>query len=401
MASRVRAAAAFAAGSALIGLALFACSKKDDGGGGGSTSPIGQNPEPMFRALQDDLVKSCGGPNGKCHVDGSYLNAPRWLGGPDPYVSIRKYRGILPATKDAGDSILLTQIRHEGPALKDAPNDLYRRVADWLLAEVPPPPLPNTGAFFVQDGYNNIHLDAVAEGLTGARLTFLATESNGVLTLSALRVVAPLDKNIQIDSPFFVILPRTGKVNADPDVNGFKGEMTVPAGQAVDMFDGKMILLRWDPSGQLKIVFQKIGSTPGQGTAPNCTALDAFKNSAVPAMRMTVDILQDDEDAGADAAPQGTVIGQGSCLGCHAQEPPPNEAPAKPVQAMDLRGVDMDPARACAQARIWIDFKDRSHSMILLNPMGQGNPVHPMKPVTADDPIIQGLKAWVDAEQGN
>lgn len=399
MASRMRAAAALAAG-ALIGLAFLACGGDDDEGGGETPSPIGQDPEPFFRALQDDLVATCGGTNGRCHVNGSYQSAPKWLGGPDPYVSIRKYRGILPATKEVGDSILLTQVRHAGPALNDAPNDLYRRVADWLVAEVPPPPLPNTGSFVVADGFNNVNLDNVGEGLSGARLTFLATEANGVLTLSSLKISAPVDKNLKVDSPFFVILPRNGKVKADPEVNGFTGELTVPAGQNVDMYTGKMILLQWDRTGQLKIVFQKIESTPGQGTATGCVALDAFKSSALPAMRLPVDILADDEgqDGGLEA---GTVVGKGSCLGCHGAEPAANQAPSPAVQAMDLRGADTEPEKACAQARNWINFADKPNSTILLNPTGKGNPQHPMKPVPDSDPIVSGIRAWVDVENAN
>jgi hypothetical protein len=302
---------------------------------------------------------------------------------------------VLPATKEVGDSILLTQVKHDGPALTDAPNDLYRRVADWLTAEVPGPPLPNTGPFSVQSGFNSVPLDTVASGLTNARLTFLATEMNGTLTLSALKVVAPDNANVTLDSPFFVILPRNGKVKAEPEVNGFKGELTVAAGQSVDLFTGKMILLRWDPTGRLKIAFNKISATPGQAALSGCTALELFKSSALPAMGMLVDVLPDDEEPVDPEQP----LGQSSCLGCHAKEPPRNEAPSPPVQAMDLRAAGTDPAAACAQAKIWINKQDKAQSTILLNPMGKGNPQHPMKPVSESDPIIQGIKAWVDAEQ--
>jgi len=391
MASRGRAIASGLA-AVVIGLGIFACG--DDPGDEG-TGPNGTpNPEPLFRALEADLVKTCGGTNGTCHVSGSFQQAPTWLAGPDRYVSVKKHRGVLPATKEVGDSILLTQVKHAGPALTDAPNDLYRRVSDWLTAEVPGPPLPNTGAFSVLSGFNSIPLDTVGPGLANARLTFLATESNGTLTLTALKLVAPTNANVKIDSPFFVILPRNGKVKAEPEVNGFKGELTVAAGQSVDLFTGKMILLRWDPTGRLKIVFNKIESTPGQGTTGACTALELFKSSALPAMSKLVDVLPDDDDPD-----NGEPLGQSSCLGCHAKEPPSDEAPAPSVQAMDLRGAGSDPAAACAQAKIWINMQDKAQSTILLNPMGKGNPQHPMKAVSADDPIIQGIKAWVDAEQ--
>ncbi len=389
--SRNRAiASAFAA--AAIGLGIFACG--DDATDGGTGPNGGPDPEPLFRGLEADLVATCGGPNGTCHVRGSFQQAPAWLGGPDPYVTIKKYRGVLPATKEVGDSILLTQVKHAGPALTDAPNDLYRRVSDWLTAEVPGPPLPNTGAFSVRSGFNSIPLDIVAPGLASARLSFLAVESNGTLTLSALKLTAPTNANVKVDSPFFVILPRNGKVKADPEVNGFKGELTIPAGQSVDLFTGKMILLRWDPTGQLKVVFNKIESTPGQATLPSCSALELFKSSALPAMGMPVDVMPDDDLEPSD----GGDLGQSSCLGCHAKEPLPDEAPQPAVQAMDLRAVATDPAAACAQAKLWINLQDRAQSTILLNPTGKGNPKHPMKPVPESDPIVQGIKAWVDAE---
>lgn len=390
--SRERAIASVLAAAA-IGLGIFACGDDStDGGNGGNGGPDG---ETLFRGLEADLVKTCGGPNGTCHVRGSFQQAPTWLGDPDPYVSATRYRGVLPATKEVGDSILLTQVRHAGPALTEAPDNLYRRVSDWLTAEVPGPPLPNTGAFSVQSGFNSIPLDIVAPGLTNARLTFLATESNGTLTLSALKLTAPANANVKVDSPFFVILPRSGKVKAEPEVNGFKGELTVPAGQSVDLFTGKMILLRWDPTGRLKIVFNKIESTPGQAALAGCSALELFKSSALQAMGMPVDVVPDDD---LDPADGGEPLGQSSCLGCHAKEPPPNEAPAPSVQAMDLRAAATDPAAACAQAKLWINMQDKAQSTILLNPTGKGNPKHPMKAVPENDPIVQGIKAWVDAE---
>lgn len=376
----------------VIALGVFACGDDSDNSGRGPND--GPDPEPLFRALEADLIATCGGPNGTCHVRGSFQQAPTWLRGPDPYESVKLYRGVLPATKEVGDSVLLTQVTHAGPSLADAPNDLYRRVSDWLSAEVPGPPLPNTGAFSVQSGYNSVPLDTIATELARARLTFLATETNGTLTLSALRLTAPDNANVKVDSPFFVILPRNGKVRADPEVNGFKGEVTIPAGSSVELFTGKMILLRWDPTGQLKVVFNKIETSPGKAANTGCTALELFKSSALPAMGKLVDVLPDD-----DMDPDPGDLGQSSCLGCHAKEPPSNQAPSPAVQAMDLRAAGTDPAAACAQAKLWINFSNRAESTILLNPQGRGNPGHPMKSVTENDPIVTGIKAWVDAEE--
>ena len=67
--------------------------------------------------------------------------APHWLGDPDAYLSAKKYPGILPATREPGDSTILTQVDHIGPSLKHYPK-LYDKVSAWLSAELPPPPLP-------------------------------------------------------------------------------------------------------------------------------------------------------------------------------------------------------------------------------------------------------------------
>lgn len=384
----------------LAPLAIFACSSSDSSSTKPTTGASDGGPsvaaEPLFRALQDDLVATCGGTNGTCHVQGAYNSAPTWLGGPDPYVSATHYKGVLPATKDAADSILLTQVQHEGPSLPEAPNDLFTRVSAWLSAEVPGPPLPNTGALVIRDGFNSVPLDAVASGLSGARITFLATETVGAITLSSLQIVPPNNANVTLDSPFFVVLPRNGKVKADPDADGFKGTVTANAGVATDLFTGNMTLLRWDPSGRLKIAFNSISATPATAPTSGCTALDLFKSSALPAMNMTVQVLATDEQGEPIA---GQVSGQGSCLGCHGAAASPGQAPSTPVQAMDLRAAATDPAAACVQAKLWINKKNKDQSTILLNPIGQGNQLHPMQPVDANDPIETGLKAWVEAEQ--
>lgn len=380
----------------LVAGGIFACSD-DPEASDPNLAPDPSQAEPLFRDLEADLVATCGGPNGTCHVQGSFQQAPTWLADPDPYVSIRKYPGMLPATKDIGDSLILTQVKHAGPSLKTAPNNLFERVSTWLSAEVPGPALPTTGAFPVQSGFNQIDLGPVASGLAGGNITFVATDANGVLTLDGIKVRAPNNSNLKLEAPFFVILPRNGKVIAAPAINGFQGELTVPAGATVDMYSGKMVLLRWDPTGQLKLVFNKVEATPGTALLTECSALDLFKSSALPQMRVQVDELagddcQPDADGGGCPDPK-SVIGKNTCIGCHGG------GNATAQNAMDLGGTDEDPARACAQARNWINFDDKSKSTILLNPLGTGNPQHPMGAIQPSDPIIVGIKAWVDAER--
>lgn len=386
---RARGLASAALASATAFALAIAC-----GGGGDGASPDDPTatpaPEPLFRALEADLVATCGGKNGQCHVKGSYQEAPAWLAGPDPYVSARRYPGVLPATRDVNDSILLTQVAHAGPALATH-EALYRRVLDWLSAEVPGPVLPTSGAFSVQSGFNAVDLSAIAEGMTGARLEMLATErSAGVLELTALRLHAPPNAGIRVTSPFFVLLPRSGKVKANPKVDGFEGPLDVPPGATVPFYTGAMTLLRWDPAGRLKVVFGSLETYAGAGAARGCTALDVFQARAVPALQSQVTVIAvEQEDAG---VPPGTELGRGSCLGCHGGG---NEIARG---AMDLSQLATDPAAACAQARNWIDFAARERSVLLLNPLGEANPQHPVKPLTRTDPILEGLAAWIAAE---
>jgi hypothetical protein len=401
MALHARAATGLVIGALLFTtFGFLACSSEEPepqpgAGDGGAVT----DPEPLFRIVQKDLIARCGGPNGGCHVRGA--SAPHWLGDPDPYLSAKKYPGILPATRDPGDSTILTQIDHVGPTLKRYP-ELYSHTAEWIAAELPKPALPNTGAFNVSIGLNVINLNTLGSGLDGARITFLAAEgSAGTLLITALRMQAPQNANIKIESPFFVILPRSGKVKAEPTVNGFQGELTVPAGTSADFYTGRMILTGWDAAGQLKITFNKIESTPGQGPSGNCTALDVFTAKAIPAFRATIDITGDDDiGPGYDGGKyDGGIVGQGSCVTCHAKATPPGESPSTAVSAMDLRAIDTDPAAACGQARNFVNLQNKAQSIILLNPTGKANEFHPVKPLPETHPVVKDLAEWVNAEK--
>ena len=383
-----------AAVSAVSALLVLACSSSTDDSRTTNSDGGAVDAEPLFRVVQKDLVVRCGGANGSCHVKGAV--APHWLGDPDPYVSAKKFPGIIPATQDPGDSTILTQVAHSGPSLKAYP-ELFDHVASWVTAEIGAPPLANTGAFAVATGLNVVNLNTVASGLDGAKITFLASDgATGTLSLSAMRVIAPQNANIKLESPFFVKLPRDGKVKAEPTVNGFQGELTVPAGTSVDLYTGSMILTGWDPNGALKISFKKIESTPGQGPSAACTALELWNSKALPAMQAKIDITDDDQNDGGTF--DGGVIGQGSCLGCHAKDV--GKDPITPaISAMDLRAYATDSPAACANARTQINFAVKAMSLIILNPTGKANPNHPIKPLGDNDPVIQGLTEWVQAEK--
>lgn len=398
IALHARSGAAYAATAAVVAafvaLTFVACKKSDDSADTTASSEAGTDGEPLFRIVQNDLIVRCGGTNGSCHVNGTV--APHWLGDPDPYLSAKNYPGILPATQDPNDSIILTQVVHEGPTLHDYP-ELYDHVSLWVQAEMPGPPLPTTGAFPVLSGLNIIHLDNLGDGFAGGSVSFTSNDgTGGTLTLDSITMTAPSNANLTATSPFFVVLPRSGKVKAEPSVNGFDGELTVPAGETKTFYSGSMILTGWDPTGQLKLVFKAITSAPGVGLNTACTALPLWNSSAVPAMTTLINITGDDQNDGGMF--DGSVIGQGSCIGCHGKDVGTDPITAA-ISAMDLRTYVSDPATACLHARGNINFDDKTQSLIILNPTGKGNPNHPIVPLDLSSPVIQGIMTWVNAEQ--
>jgi hypothetical protein len=351
-----------------------------DGGRDGSTVTL--TPEQMFRALEKELVATCGGTNGTCHVNGTLAGAQdkKWLAPPDAYISAKNYPGVLPASGDTSDCILLSQIQHTGPALSETPK-LFGQVREWVAAELNAmtAKLPATAPFTVQMGFNEVDLSNVVPGIDGAKISFLATENGSILSLGTMRVTGPTVRGLTMDSPFFVIIPPKGPIITNPNVNGFTGPLEVPAGQSVDMYSGSLIMTKWTTGGKLKIVFPKIGPLLARdaGTSGGCNALAQFNASAVAGFKMAVPL-----DEG----------GTGSCYGCH------NGGSPVAQNAMDLSALDTNNAVACAQAKFWINFQNKSQSVLILTPSGGSNPNHPVTSLPANQQPITDIMAWVNAE---
>jgi hypothetical protein len=391
----------FATGCAAYAAAALACNSSNsstrgqpgpaggDAGTGDVPGALAADAEGMFRAFQADLVAKCGGNNGQCHVSGTFMGAPQWLGPPDPYVSAKNYPGNIPDSNDPLDSKLLTQVEHEGPALVSSP-DLFDKVRAWVVAEIAVrgSKLPATDAMTIVDGPNTFDLSKLVGGLTGATITFTASNGTGLLTILNMQITAPFPKSLHVESPFFVIVPASGPVITDT-IDGFPGPLDVDHGTTVDFYGGSAVLKKWAPTSKLKIVFNKLDAVlpddAGAGTV--CNALDAFKTSATPAFK--IDLMGE------------------TCFGCHAGS---NEAAQF---AMDLGKLDTDPATACAQAKNRIVPKNPTASQILLTPTGdpQGDPFHPVRTtcptLTQNDAgpslcvpqaYVDGLTAWINAE---
>lgn len=360
-----------------------------------------QNAEALFRQIEPSLVNRCGAKDGVCHIKGVYNDAPKWLAEPDHYASIKGFRGILPVTKDADDSTILTQAAHDGPSL-DATPDLKAKVREWVLAEIGAQKLPATKPFAIAVGANTIDLKDVDPALAGSVIELVANLSGGILTLTGMRLFAGPNTNVSVESPFFVQIPKNARVKVDPKNAGFEGKLDVAAGTRKDFFAPELVLLNVTADTQYKLVFAKVSTTPGKAPNRECTALDLFRSAALPALRTFIDTIPDPQ-ADAASLPDGGSP-PAACLSCHTGGEDTPDASVSPVevvatQAMDLRAVDRDEKAACTQARQWIDFNNREQSLLLTNPQGKGNLLHPLKGVPSNHPVVEGLRKWINAEQ--
>ena len=361
-----------------------------DGTTEGSVTPT--DPEGMFRAFQADLIAKCGGTGGQCHVQGTFMSAPMWLGAPDPYVSCKNYPGNIPASNDPLDSKLLTQVEHEGPALISS-QDLFNKVKSWVIAEIAArgPKLPATDPIAVVDGTNTFDLTALAGGLAGTTITFDASGSGGkILTILNMKITAPFPKSLHIESPFFVIIPASGPTITDT-TDGFAGSLDVGNGQSTDFFGGSAVLAKWTPGAKLKVVFNKFDAVlpDDAGTGVACSNLTSFKTNATPAFKVD--------------------LGSGNtCQSCHGGGMPTAQF------AMDLGALDTDPAKACSQVLPRIVPKDPTKSQLLLTPTGNaaGDPSHTVRDIcpamTTNDAglslcvdqatVVDALTTWINDE---
>jgi hypothetical protein len=352
-----------AVGAAVLGAAAFACapdgdSLLGDGTGPGSSSSssgaIGDGGDlaeasvqqlsdkalAMFRAIEPDLDKTCGGP---CHQDGVTGAAPRWLAPPDAYVSIRAYPGII--TPDPDTSKLLTRGPHAGPAM---PQDLGARTRDWLSVEallIKKQVLPTTDPFTIATGPNSIDISKAGTGVDGAKITFDATINGSLLTLSSVKLVAPATTAVHVAHPLFVMLLSATQEKPDPVDSFSNTDQTVGAGQSGGLGPGELLWVNWVGGSQMKIEFNKL--EPGKAVGDSgtggggCKSVATYGSSAVPAI-------------------QGNT-----CLNCHQGQNP------NATSALDMTQVGKDNTAACGQALSKVNLADKPNSAIILAPTGK------------------------------
>jgi hypothetical protein len=339
--------------------------------GSGDAAAYPKTPEGLFRALQTDLMTTCGGTGGACHVSGTLKDAPRWLAPPDAYLSAKGYRGVIPADGDLEHSVLLTQIEHTGPALVNSPA-LWPRVREWIAAEMNVVKAPETAPFAITPGLNTVDLGGVMAGLDGASLAFMAAPGQAGVTLTDMRITGAKLHVLRVESPYVVVVPDRGPVVVDPS-NGFAGELSVGIGETKAFYGGVLVLPKWTATDRLAVAFSTIHleNPPDPGTAGGCRSVASFTASAVPAFQI---------DLGGGA----------TCLGCHAG------GDDVATNALDLTAVGTSDARACAQALNYVDLADKARSQLVQTPLGHANPVHPI--TNAPQSFADGVLRWLANE---
>jgi hypothetical protein len=342
-----------------------------DGGVFGEAGPEATKAESLFRALQNELVTTCGGTNGVCHVSGVYQNnqTPKFLADPDPYVAIHDYPGVI--VKDPYGSKLIVKGPHAGPAFTGTSKELGDKVLAWLTQEafaIKVQPLPGSGAFSVANGANTVDVSKGGTGVDGTKITFDAATSGSILTLTNMKLVAPAATGVHLAHPIFVMVPKTGSPIEDP-VDSFSNlDQTQAAGSTQPLGTGTLILSSWDPTNQLRIDFTTLAAAaapPDAGTTGGCKSVATFTANAVPALQ------------------------NNTCLNCHGA------AGGSGFASLDMSQVGKDNAKACAQALGRVNLANKAQSQIITAATG-GIAAHPYK--NAPAAYTTAMLNWINNE---
>jgi hypothetical protein len=332
---------------------------------GGPQAPLAQQ---LFTSLQPQLDQKCGG---ACHQQGATLGAPKWLGTvpADEYKTITSYPGIIAA--DIYSSKLENRpANHPAACLIDPGNEtLLAAVTTWLTAEaaaLAAIPLPASAT--VDPSTGSVDLSPAATGITGAKITFTATQQGDLLRFSNVMLVAPSSTGLHILAPIFAQIPASGPEVDNTDYS--TTDLTVAAG-ASGQISPVFYFQNWVVGSKLKIEFQKIETATVQGSdagsSTTCTDLTDFMNSAAVSMKA-------------------------NCTSCHGGSNP------QATSSMDLTALATNNyATACTQARTQVNTGNLANSNILLAPLQQVN--HPVKVFGSNTATgyVQ-IQTWVNKE---
>jgi len=345
------------------------------GGGGGNTYGVDGGggsvalAEKLYRAVEPQLKMKCGN---SCHETGVNAKDLKWLAGPDSYVSIKKYAGIV---VDDPDSSKLMQHPGNHPTASlvgpgTAPDaNLKDAVYKWLQVEasnLQGTPLASTDAIDPMSG----SVDLGKAGMTGAKITWTAQNMGAFMRFSNVQLVAPSAGGVHIIAPLFVMVPTMGSEIVDTTFS--TTDLTVGAGQSGSI-SPVYYFYNWQAGSKLRVEFQKIESATGGGgmdggAQSGCKDVATFQSSAAPQLQQ--------------------------CLGCHAG----NNAQA--TNALDLKALSgqVNYGTACSQARFKINFANKAASPIIVDPRDKLNN-HPFQvPGGNAQAYTNGLMNWINKE---
>lgn len=321
----------------------------------------------LFKALEPGFQDTCGK---ECHADGSAGgNPPRFLAGPDAYVTIKTFNGLI--TKSVFESRILTRGAHAGPALEGAHEDLRKKLVEWLDAEasiIVEKASVTTPVIDLAPGPNVVDLGALAPGIAGTKLMFDAELGPVFLTLSKLRVRGADTTAVRVVHPTFRLV-RGGIEVVDP-VDSFSNvDEKFPATQERPLGPGQLFLTKWKAGDKLRITFEGIEPTTipviVDNTPKPCKALQAFIDNAKPQLQ-----------------------GNG-CLDCHGDG-------GNGQATMDLSQLDQDDAQACEQALKKVNLANKAASLIIDSPAGARG--HTGGKVGDPAGFTAAIRAWIDNE---
>lgn len=354
---------------------------EDNGGGGDDTlggtvtgdSGAAQVAEAkqLFEMVEPQLVTQCGG----CHQTGGGIGAPTWLAGPDDYASIKAFPGIVVADVP---SSLLEQSQSQMPGgnhpvptltIDSADGGVFTEVTTWLTAEaalIAQTPLASSNT--VNPSSGSVDLSNAAPNLTGAKITFTATQQADMLVFQNVMLVAPQTTGIHVTAPTFAEIPTSGTEVDNTDYSTL--DLQVAQGMSAQITP-ILYFVGWTPGSQLKIEFQLIAAATvpasDAGAATTCTDLTDFQNSAAVSMKA-------------------------NCTSCHGG------SNADATSSMDLTALSTnDYATACTQARTQVNTTTPAQSNVLYAPLQMVN--HPVKVFanTSATGYTQ-LQTWVNKE---
>lgn len=359
-----------------------------EGGGGGAT---GLTAEEFFEQfVKQDMVESCSGVD--CHSSGTVA----FLLTGNEYASISTYKstvGLPLLVEDPSTSLLIRYPNDpEHPGRRWDGIELLRdKVFDWLGMEalnIDPDLLLQVGPI-KPDGLTVVSLAGLGPDLTGATMTFYATEVGTPVTsllLSNISVWPPNGRGVRMVDPTFVVAPSGGAELANTSLHG--DAYTFVAPNAVVLASGELVLTDWEVGADLYIRFDAIkglfADADGNTFEP-CSRVDLFREA--------VDALPKQP---ASNAPNGLLYCADQCHG--------GTKGAQPTTTMSIAELLTTPPGdevACGKVRLFITPSNAAGSRIVTVTDPQGSEPHPFVfggNSTSHAAFRDAMAPWIEQE---